>query len=91
MDERPKLLREWGTALGLGLGEAYPVALLTQLVEEGGFEVRWKLTKAGGNGFELFTSDGSTELFSITYTFNTARTLQERFFYAVNYGEACEG
>ena len=35
------------------------VLSLGQLVEDDHCEVRWKSKKAGGNGFELYTADGS--------------------------------
>ena len=34
------------------------------------------------------TSDGTTELFTTTWTFATARTIEDRFYFANTYGEA---
>eukprot|EP01032_Pedospumella_encystans_P017825 gene17825-20303_t len=37
---------------------------------------------------QIVTSDGDTELFRIYWTFSVARTLNDHFYYAVNFGES---
>ncbi len=70
-----------------------PVAITTAGTVDGKYEFFLSTNTPNKNALhagwtQIVTSDGETELFRIYWTFSVARTLNDHFYYAVNFGES---